>query len=69
MAKTWEEMTPDEKVEDLRKDVTGIFRILTELRDAAATDVIGLKSQVESMKPWGPFLNQLQQRIEKIEKN
>jgi hypothetical protein len=66
MAQAWEGMTADDKIEDLRKDVTRIFRIFTEMRDAIAQDQYAVRAQIEVMKPWGPFLNQLQQRIEKL---
>lgn len=66
MAKTWVEMTSDEKIEDLRRDVTRIFAVLREFQDAVAQDQSALKSQIETMKAWGPWLNQLQQRIEKL---
>lgn len=67
MSKTWDQLTQPEKIEDLRNDVTRIFKILTELRDAIAQDQSGLKSQIDMMKPWGPFLNQLQHRLDKLE--
>jgi hypothetical protein len=67
MAKTWEELSPSEKIEDLRKDVTRIFHILTELRDAIGQDQSGLKSQIDVMRPWGPLLNQLMHRLNKID--
>jgi hypothetical protein len=68
MTKTWEQLTQSEKIEDLRKDVARIFKILTELRDAVAQDQSGLKQQIDGMKQWGPFLNDLQRRLEQIEK-
>ena len=54
--KKWEELTGPEKIEDLRKDITRIYRILTELRDEAAV-----------MKQWGPLLNQILQRVNNID--
>jgi hypothetical protein len=67
MAEDWNDLTQAEKIEDLRKDVTRIFRILTELRDAVAQDQSVFRSQIEVMKPWGPFLNRLQQRLDAID--
>jgi hypothetical protein len=66
MARTWEKLTQDEKIEDLRRDVLKIFAVLREFQDAIAQDQSGLKSQIETMKAWGPWINQLQQRIEKL---
>ena len=51
----------------MRKDVTRIFLILTELRDAAATDIGGVKFQVEIMKPWGPLPNRLLHRVNRLD--
>jgi hypothetical protein len=32
MRKTWEQMTPEEKIEDLRSDVKRIFLVLSDLK-------------------------------------
>lgn len=67
MTEDWDALTQAEKIEDLRKDVTRILRILTELRAAAETDIVGLKAQVEIMKPWGPLLNRLMHRLNRLD--
>lgn len=50
MAKTWEEMTPAEKIEDLRRDVLRIFAILRQYQDAIASDHHKLQSQIDDLK-------------------
>ena len=65
--KKWEDLTQPEKIEDLRKDVVRIFSILREFQDAIAQDQSALKSQIQTMKQWGPMLNDLQKRIDQFE--
>jgi len=57
MAKPWEQMTEPEKIEELRRDVVRIFAGLREF-----------DSQIQAIRPWGPLLNGLQQRLEQAEK-
>jgi hypothetical protein len=67
MEKTWEDLTQPAKIESLHRDIERIFALLKEIQAAVAQDQSALKSQIDGVKPWGPFLNDLQQRIEKIE--
>jgi hypothetical protein len=66
VAKTWDQLTQEEKIEDLRNDVVRIFKLLTAFQDAVAADQSAFRSQIEGMKQWGPWINQLQARIDKL---
>jgi hypothetical protein len=53
MAKTWEQMTSDEKIEDLRRDVKKIIAAVNNLttnQDAISAKVGDLFNQVLSVK-------------------
>ena len=50
MAKTWEAFTETEKIENLRRDVVRIFRILREFQDAIASDQSGFGSRISDLE-------------------
>lgn len=50
MAKTWANLSEAEKIEDLRRDVVRIFRLLQEYQDAIASDQSGLQSQIYDLE-------------------
>ncbi len=49
VAKTWEQMTDPEKIEDLRRDVVRIFKALREFQDAIASDQRKFQSQISEL--------------------
>jgi uncharacterized protein YlxW (UPF0749 family) len=62
MAKTWEEMTAQEKTEDLRRDVKALFAELNTLN----ARVDGLSNQTTTnLRRMGAMIDQINDRLKK----
>jgi ribosomal protein L29 len=48
--RTWPQLTQSEKIEDLKRDVVRIFKVLRENQDAIASDQQRLQSQIDELR-------------------
>ncbi len=59
MSKTWEEMSSDEKIEDLRTDIKSIFYAINEIRD-------GQNNLLSRINQLGRLVNEASKDIDKL---
>jgi hypothetical protein len=48
--RTWPQLTQAEKIEDLKRDVVRIFKVLRENQDAIVSDQQRLQSQIDDLR-------------------
>lgn len=68
MAKQWKDLQPAEKIEDLRRDIERIFRLLTEISEKMGA-LAALQRGTDTMtKEVAKAVEKIEQRLDRVKK-